>query len=98
MPLIEPPPYDPALRAAKMKSMTVEVIRAHFRETWSLIQPKKSWPTTVPAKAIELTFLCAGEFEYSFLYNVFNIVFTWPMTLGCCERRREHGCGPYPLR
>ena len=33
MPLIVPPPYDPALRAANIKSMTVEVIRAHFRET-----------------------------------------------------------------
>ena len=33
MPLIVPPPYDPALRAANMKSMMVEVIRAHFRET-----------------------------------------------------------------
>jgi len=32
MPLIDPPPYDPALRAAKMKRMTVEMTRAHLRE------------------------------------------------------------------
>jgi hypothetical protein len=62
---LPPAPYEPVPSAANKMMMIVEAKSDHFREKWSDVYPKKSMPTTVPAKVMLATLACAEDWVYA---------------------------------
>lgn len=69
MPTSSPLKYEPVASAVKTIRMTVETSRELVRDQWSASHPKSSCPTTVPAKAMSLTYFLAVDLVYLVPYS-----------------------------